>query len=103
LSSFRSSYSLEDVRRIVESYAELRARADTNARGLRTLVLLIDLERAMTWLPNRLRGVVLLHGLLGLDQETTANALQTSQRAISRRYAEGLEHLHFHMNGGYSF
>lgn len=103
LSRFRNNYSLEEVQRVVEQRAELRARADTHARGLRTLVLLVDLDRALPWLPNRLKGVVLLHGLLGLDQETTAQLLQVSQQAISKRYREAIELLHFHMNGGFGF
>lgn len=103
MSSRRNNYSLEEVRRIVESYAELRARADTHAAGLRTLTLLIDLDRALPLLPLLLRAVVVMHGLAGIDMETVADVLQVSRKTISKRYREGLELLHFNMNGGFSF
>lgn len=99
----RPNYSLEEVRRTVEQYIELRARADTHAAGLRTLTRLIDLDRALPLLPLRVRGPVMLHGIHGLDQETVARLLQVSNQAVSKRYREGLEILHFNMNGGYSF
>lgn len=87
----------------MEHYAELRARADTHAAGLRTLALLIDLSRALPLLPLTLREVVVLHGLAGFDMETVADVLQVHRSTISRRYHEGLEALQFYMNGGYHF
>ena len=103
MSRGRSSYSLEEVRRIVEQYVELRARADTHAAGLRTLTLLIDLDRALPQLPLTLRAVVVMHGLAGIDMETVADVLQVSRKTISKRYHEALELLHFNMNGGFHF
>lgn len=85
----------------MERYTELRARADTHAAGLRTLVLVIDLERALPYLSRRLWEVVLLHGLLGLDQEATGRLLQVSNQAVSKRYTQAIEWLNFHMNGGF--
>lgn len=81
----------------------MRAKADTHAAGLRTLVQLADLDRAMVWLPNRYKGVVLLHGLMGMDMEAVADVLHVSRKSIHKRYHEAIELLHFHMNGGYSF
>lgn len=85
---------------MVEEYAALRTKADTNPSGMRTLLQLADLNYALARLPLKYWEVVLLHGLLGLSQEQTAEALHVSQQAVSKRYRTGLEDVTYYINGG---
>jgi RNA polymerase sigma factor (sigma-70 family) len=85
---------------MVEEYAALTAKADTSPSGMRTLLQLADLNHALAQLPLKYWEVVLLHGLLGLSQEQTAEALHVSQQAVSKRYRQGLEDLVYYVNGG---
>lgn len=87
----------------MENYRELRARADTNAAGLRVLDKLIDVDRAVAQLPYALKQVVVLHGIHDLRQEELADALHVARQTIARRYEEGLAWTHFYMNGGFIF
>ena len=100
MSRVRSNYTPTEVRRLVEEYAALRASADTTRRGLRTLVELADLNKALSYLPLKLWGPVLVHGLLGVPQAETAQALGLSQQAVSKRYRQGLEDVTYWINGG---
>jgi DNA-directed RNA polymerase specialized sigma24 family protein len=94
------NYRPEEVRRLIEEYPALKARANTNARGLWSLVMMADLERAMEHLDLRRWEAVLLHGLLGLPQEEVARLLTISQQAVSKRYRQGLEDTTWWINGG---
>lgn len=84
---------------MVREYAALTAKADTSPSGMRTLLQLADLNDALARLPLKYWEVVLLHGLLGLSQEQTAEALHVSQQAVSKRYRMGLEDVIFYING----
>lgn len=96
----RDGYTPEHVRTLIEEYAGLRERADTTAPGLRALVQLADLNRALDRLPLKYWEVVLLHGLLGFPQDEAARLLQVSQPAVSKRYRQAREEVHYLMNGG---
>jgi DNA-directed RNA polymerase specialized sigma24 family protein len=96
----RPNYRAEAVAGLVEEYAARRARVDVTHRGLFYLVQLVDLDRALARLPLKYWEVVLLHGLIGFDQYATAQLLQISQSAVSKRYRKGVEELHFYINGG---
>lgn len=96
----REDYAPEHVRTLIEEYAGLRARVDTTPSGLRPLVQLADLNRALARLSRKYREVVLLHGLLGLPQDEAARRLEVSQQAVSKRYRLALEEVHYLMNGG---
>lgn len=96
----RTNYSPEAVAGLVTEYAKRRATADVTRRGLFYLVQLIDLDRAMARLPRKYWEVVLLHGLIGFDQFQTARLLQISQTAVSKRFRQALEELHYLINGG---
>jgi len=85
---------------MVEEYAALTAKADTSPGGMRVLIQLADLNNALAYLPLKYWEVVLLHGLLGLSQEQTAEALHVSHQAVSKRYRRGLEEVVFYINGG---
>lgn len=93
-------YSPEHVRTLIEEYAGLRERVDTTAAGLRPLVQLADLDRALDRLPLRYWEPVLLHGLLGFPQDEAARLLAVSQQAVSKRYRRALEEIHYFINGG---
>jgi DNA-directed RNA polymerase specialized sigma24 family protein len=97
----RANYRQEEVRRLVEEYADLKAKADTSTmRGaLRALISLADLDRALERLPLKYWEVVLLHGLLRIPQEGTAKLLQVTQQAVAKRYRHGLEEIHYLING----
>lgn len=85
---------------MVEEYAALREKADTSPSGMRALIQLADLDIALALIPLKYWEVVLLHGLLGLSQEQTAETLHVSQQAVSKRYRQGLEETTFYLNGG---
>lgn len=85
---------------MVEEYAALRVKADTSPRGVRTLLQLADLDFVLARLPLKYWEVVLLHGMVGLPQEKTAELLHISQQAVSKRYRQGLEEITYWINGG---
>lgn len=95
-----SNYKPEYVRLLVEGYAALVSSADTTTTGLRYLVELADLNRALSRLPREYRGVVFVHGIRGLTQEDTARVLQKSQRWVSHQYRDALEEITWAINGG---
>lgn len=84
---------------MVEEYGALKAKADTSPGGLRVLLQLADLNYALAQLPYKYWEVVLLHGLLGLSQEQTADLLRVSQQAVSKRYRHGIEEVIYWING----
>jgi DNA-directed RNA polymerase specialized sigma24 family protein len=93
-------YSDKQVRALIEGYAELAALRDTHGPGLRALLQLADLDRALAQLARKYREVVLLHGQLGLQQTFAAAELSISQPALAKRYRQGLEELTYLINGG---
>lgn len=93
-------YTEEEVRTLIEEYAALKAKVDTTRPALRFLVMMADLERALKRLPRKYREVVLLHGLVGLSSAETAQHLSVSYQAVSKRYRQALEEVHYLMNGG---
>lgn len=99
-SSPRTNYSDGEVRALIEEYAALKEKADTSRSGLRFLVMLADLEKALAQLPLKFWEVVLLHGLLGVPQTEVARLLQVSHQAVSKRYRQGLEEASYLINGG---
>lgn len=93
-------YAPEHVRLLIEEYAALRECVDTTAAGLRILVQLADLDRALDRLSLKPWEVVLAHGLLGFSQEEAAGQLAVSQQAVSKRYRHAVEEITYLMNGG---
>ena len=96
----RQNYRPAEVRTMVEEYPALRAKADTNERGMYSLLRLADLDYVLARLPLEYWEVVLLHGLLGFSQEDTAGYLNISQQAVSKRWRYALEELTLDINGG---
>lgn len=85
---------------MVEEYPALRAKADTDDAGMYALLRLADLDHVLDRLPMEYWEVVLLHGLLGYSQEKTAELLELSQQAVSKRWRYALEELTLDINGG---
>jgi DNA-directed RNA polymerase specialized sigma24 family protein len=96
----RSPYGEKEIRAMIETYEVLRAQANTSPRGMRALISIADLDRALARLEKKHWEVVLLHGLIGVPQEGTAQLLHVSQQAVSKRYRKGLEDTLFYINGG---
>ena len=96
----RPNYDDAEVRALIDEYAVHRAGVNTTRPGLRMLVRLADLDRAMEFLPRKHWEVVLLHGLIGMSQEETARHLQISQQAVSKRYRHAVEDIVYNINGG---
>jgi DNA-directed RNA polymerase specialized sigma24 family protein len=97
----RSRYSEDTIRNMIESYEQLKALEDTKpGRKLDTLLRVADLDRALDLLPMDLWRVMLVHGLIGVPRDETAQELGLSTGAVSKRFRHAVEELHFHMNGG---
>lgn len=94
------SYSEEEVRALIEGYAELLEKVDTTRRGLRYLVTLADLSRALRHLPRKYWEVVLLVGLFGLSHAEASGHLRVSHHAVTKRYRRALEETTYWINGG---
>lgn len=101
MSRLGTRYSLGAVEDIVQTYEELVCRADTDRQGLTALIKILDFRRAMRYLPQGLRAVVLVHGVAGYSNMDAARHLEVSEGAIRKRYRKALEHLQVTMNGGY--
>lgn len=95
----RAEYSPGDVKKLIEEHAGLTAKVDTHRAGLRHLVQMADLNRALQRLPLKYWEVVLLHGMLGIPQEATSRILRVSQQAVSKRYRKGLDEIIHYING----
>lgn len=95
-----SNYSPGEVEALVDGYEELRARRDTHRAGLRYLVYLADLDRAVARLTRKQREAVVLHGKVGLSYAECGRRLGISGGAVAARYHHALERLTVLMNGG---
>ena len=94
------NYSPGQVRALIDEYAALKAKADTSPAGMSALIQLADINLQFAMLPEGLWAVLLLHGLLGFDQRTTAELLRIPQTRVSRRYADALDEVTYYINGG---
>lgn len=95
----RPNYTAAEVKALVELYAELREKKDTH-HGLRYLVLLADLDRAIYRMPPKEYQAVLLHGLLGHTVRNAETLLGVSRSTLEDRYQAGIEWLTNYLNNG---
>lgn len=100
MSRLPSKYRIGEIKGLVVDYEELVAKKDTTRHGLRIVVALADLSRAMGLLPLGLKRVVLAR-MVGLSNVAAADQLQISESAVRKRFRQALEHLQVTMNGGY--
>lgn len=94
-----SRYSQGEVRVYIEGYAELREAKDTNPRGLRALVIVSDLDRAISHMPPKEYQAVLLHGLIRLTERAAGEALGVSHPTVRARYEAGIAWITNYLNG----
>lgn len=92
-------YSTSEVRAIVEGYEELKANADTWGPGLRSLLSLADLRRAIAEMPEDLRRAVLVHGQYRHTIRDAAALLGLSKWEAFELYHAGLSWLVTFLNG----
>lgn len=92
------SYSEAEVRHLVENYQLVCGRRDTTLGKIPNIVRIADVDSALRYLPDHYYEVVLLHGMIGLTMQATADALGVSKQAVSKRYANALEDMHYLMN-----
>ena len=85
---------------MVEWYTVLREVKDTSARGLRWLLLLSDLDRAISHMPPKEYHAVLLHGLLGHVVRDAEVLLGCSKDTLARRYQAGIDWITTYLNYG---
>jgi DNA-directed RNA polymerase specialized sigma24 family protein len=95
-----SNYTPAEIKALIESYAELREEKDTNPRGLRVLVMLADLERAIAHMPPKEYHAVLLHGLLGETVRDAETYLGVSKSTLLDRYHAGVAWITDYLNNG---
>jgi len=93
-------YSLNEVRALIEAYAELRERKGVAGRGLVILCKLADLDRAISMLPPKEYQAVLLNGQLGFALRDIETQLGISKSTLHDRYEKGLKLLVNYLNGG---
>jgi hypothetical protein len=102
---FRRStrYRLEEVRVLVEEYAELREKKGTGTQGgVRTLCQLADIDRALRAMPlakTEQLKVLLIHGQLGLTVRHAAEVLGQRKSTVEDRYLAGLTWITNYLNG----
>src|SRR4051812_47208345 len=96
--SWAGSYSMQEVRALVEGYQELREVKGTFRWPLSLLCQLVDLERALSTLPTWEYSVVLLHGLMRLEH--AEQHLACDRSAMYERYRVAIENMTNYLNGG---
>jgi DNA-directed RNA polymerase specialized sigma24 family protein len=92
-------YGLGEIRRLVEGYEAVLERRDTTEVGLRALVAVADIRRAIYELPWSLRRAVLVHGVHGLSGPHAAAVLGIGTAAVYYRYHAGLRLMQRQLNG----
>lgn len=85
---------------MVGRYEVLRAQANTSPRGIRALIAIADLDRALARLSMKHWEVVLVHGLIGLTTREAAEVLHISHVAVGKRFRKGVEDALHYINGG---
>jgi hypothetical protein len=92
-------YTEGEVRALVYGFPIWKELRGTHRAGIGWIVRLADIDRALHQLPSTLRLPVLLHGLIGLEQEEAAPYLECSQQTVSRRFSEGIAAMTRYLNG----
>jgi DNA-directed RNA polymerase specialized sigma24 family protein len=97
---WRNNYSQREVRGLIEEREALLERADTNRAGLRVLVQLADLARALPLLTLKQRQALFLMGTVGMSAFDAGNVLGVSKQAAWQRYTHALVRLTEVLNKG---
>lgn len=94
-----TTYSIEEVRALVEEYPIVQEYADTSRRGVRWMAYHVDIQKAYRSLSKPQREAILLHGFYGYGLETSAKLVGVSLTPMYRRYMRGLEAMVNYLNG----
>lgn len=92
-------YRRREIKALVDGYLELRGQRSTYGSGLRTLLHLADLERAIRKLPPAEYQAILIHGLLRHTFRDASVVLGVSRSTLYERYESGLSWLAHFLNG----
>lgn len=97
-----SSYSVEEVRALVEGYCKLREAVTASPRRLWLLTRVLDLVRACRSAPLTpdQREALGLCGVLGLTRREAAAFLGVDKKTVDRRWENGTLALTTWLNGG---
>ena len=93
-------YSVNEVRGLIEGYAELRERKGTYGGRLAILCRLADLDKAIYRLPPKEYQAVLLYGQLGHTVRDAEVSLGVSKSTLHRRYESGIAWIVQYLNEG---
>jgi len=94
----RDEYSTEHVRTLLVEYQAWKSKVGTDARGLHFLVQMADLDRVLARLPDNYWEIVLLHGLLDIEQRDVAVLKNVGQATVSRRFTNALDEIVHQLN-----
>ena len=93
-------YWPEEVRVLVEEYAELRELKGTGTKGgVRHICFLADLDKALRAMPTKAYRYVLLHGLLHLPVRDTAEFFGVHPATAQENYVRALTWITDYLNG----
>lgn len=97
-----SSYSVEEVRALLEGYLQLREAVTASPRRLWLLTRMLDLDLAFqsVLLTPDQRETLGICGLLRMTRREAADFLGIDRQTVDRRYAKGLLALTTWLNGG---
>jgi len=93
------TYSVDEVRALVEEYDTLKAVLDTNRKGIKWVCYHVDIRHAYLSLSRPQQGAILLHGFIGHGLETAAQLEGIGKSQMHRRYIRGLESMANYLNG----
>lgn len=93
---WRPNYSTDEVKALIEDYAEWVEYRDR----VFILVRLMDVEQACSALRPKEGQAVLLLGLFGYTAESAGALLGVSADAMWKRYQRGIERIVSYLNGG---
>jgi DNA-directed RNA polymerase specialized sigma24 family protein len=92
-------YSEREVEALIFHYAELKSVASVYGPGLRVLLLMADLDRAIRDMPRKEYFAVLLHGQLGYVLRDAEKVLGISRSTLHDRFQSGVTWLTSYLNG----
>lgn len=99
--SLRPNYRKSEVTGLVTRYVELLEKQGTHTDGaLAVLCRLADLRAAVVHLSPKQREAILLTGILGWTNTTTAEALGIDESSVRERFNHAVERLTEIMNRG---
>lgn len=92
-------YSFKEVEALVCNYAELKSAMDVRGPGLRVLLLLADVDRAIANMPPKEYHAILLHGQLSYTLRDAELVLGVSKSTLHDRFTSGINWLVDYLNG----